>query len=83
MDPLIVEGKCGVTRSTDLTPEMPYFGSSRGSSGRVTNSYGVPATESADDVLVAGVWESDGVVVVVTVAETSVPCVCRVGRRTG
>lgn len=80
-DPLNAdEGKCGVTRSTDLIPaEVQYFGSSRGSSGRVTNSYGVPATDSSDDVLVAGVWEREGVVVMA--AEASVARVCSVGRR--
>ncbi len=77
----IADSMCGVTRSTDLIPaEAQDFGSSRGRSGRVTNSYGVPAIDSSEEVLVAGVCESEGVVMA---TEARVLRGCNVGRRIG
>ena len=60
---LNADGICGVTSSTDLIPaEVENLGSRRGSRGRVTNSYGVPARDSSGEVVVVGVCERDGVV---------------------
>lgn len=63
MGKLTADGMYGVTRSTDLMPlEMDDWGLSRGSSGRVLVSYGVPASDSSGEVLVVGVCESEGIV---------------------